>query len=84
MTGTFFRDEQYARAVERFYGEYVISFRSRNNQVRADIFRQEGQLVAHVSFAPGMTYTSVTDPYWSDLKRYADEQHAELSVRIAA
>ncbi len=82
---SFERDEQFALAVEDFYGEYVITFWSRTQQVRADIFRVSGgHLIAHVSFAPGLTSHTVTDPYLSDLKRYADGLHLPLSLRLAA
>ena len=82
---SFERDEQLAMAVEDFYGEYVTTFWSQTRQVRADIFRVSGgHLIAHVSFAPGYTSYTVTDPYLSELKRYADTLHAPLSLRIAA
>lgn len=66
-------DDKFAADVGSFYGKYKGTFMSANNQVRADLFEKGDWLVAHVSFAKGYQSWSVTDAYFSDLKRYANE-----------
>jgi hypothetical protein len=69
-----FQEEQaFAEDVKGFYGKYHSTFRSENEQVIAHLFEREGWLVAYVSFAPGFDGATVTDPYWSELRRYAEE-----------
>ena len=76
------RDEQFASDVGSFFGEYVGTFTSANAQVRADIFKEEKTLVAHVSFAAGFTSGSVTDPYLGELKRFAAEKGFAEHLRL--
>jgi hypothetical protein len=56
------------------FGEYVITFISRSGQVRADLFRKRGVVIAHVSFPTGLNAGRTTDPYVSELWNYAREQ----------
>jgi len=70
----FAHEETVADDVRSFYGQYHSTFRSANGQVIAHLFERDGWLVAHVSFAQGFDAANVTDPYWSELNRYA-EQH---------
>lgn len=66
------RDEKFASEIGSFYGEYIGTFTSQNKQVRADLFKRNKGLVAHVSFAKGYRSWTVTDPYLGELKRYAE------------
>jgi hypothetical protein len=56
------------------FGEYVITFISRTGQVRADLFRKRGVVIAHVSFPTGLDPTNATDAYYAELWNYAREQ----------
>lgn len=78
----FKRDDDFARSVEGFFGEYVSTFTSPNNQVRADLFKDGSGLVAHISFAAGVTSGSATDTYLSELQRYADELGFKSQLRL--
>jgi hypothetical protein len=55
------------------FGEYMITFVSRRGQVRADLFRKRGAVIAHVWFPTGLDAGSYTDPYVSELRNYARE-----------
>lgn len=76
------RDEKFAVEVGSFFGEYLGTFTSANEQVRADVFKEDDVLVAHVSFAKGFTSGSVTDPYLGELKRFADENGFTGHLRL--
>jgi hypothetical protein len=76
------RDEKFASEVGPFFGEYVGTLTSANAQVRADIFKEEETLVAHVSFATGFTSGSVTDPYLGEIKRFAAEKGFAEHLRL--
>ncbi len=78
----FERDEEFAKEVENYFGEYVSTFRSKSNQVRADLFKEGDGLVAHVSFAQGFTSGSVDDPYLTELKAFADEKGLGSNFRL--
>jgi len=77
----FQKDQVFADEVKGFYGNYHSTFRSANEQVTAHLFERNGWLIAHVSFAPGFDAASVTDPYWSELNRYAKEQGFEGKLK---
>lgn len=64
-------DRRLAAEVERAFGEYLTTFTSDRGQVRADLFRRGGVVVAHVSFPTGLDAGTVTDPYVSALWDYA-------------
>jgi hypothetical protein len=66
-------DRRLAADVGGAFGEYLITFISDRGQVRADLFRRSGAVVAHVSFPTGLDAGSVTDPYVSALWDYARE-----------
>ena len=55
------------------YGEYLGTFVSQHGQVRVDLFRRGDRLDAHVSFPTGLTGSTVTDQYVSDLWDFASE-----------
>ena len=69
----FLTDEHLIDEAERVFGDYLTTFTSRTGQVRADFFRVDRELQAHVSFPTGLDATSVTDGYLSDLWNYARE-----------
>src|ERR1700677_4309568 len=55
------------------FGEYLITFLSDGGQVRADLFRKDKFVIAHVSFPTGLYAGNVTDRYYSILLDYARE-----------
>jgi hypothetical protein len=70
----FHKDEGYAAEVGTAYGEYLVTYKSPRGQVRADLFRKpDGRVEAHVSFPGGIFASGVTEPYVTDLWRYAEE-----------
>lgn len=76
------RDENFAAEIGSFFGEYLGTFTSANDQVRADLFKEKSGLVAHVSFAEGFNPQNVTDAYLGELKHYADEQGYTGRLRL--
>ncbi len=75
---SFVVDQKYAADISKewgnYWGEYIVSYTSPNAQARAYLFREaDGRVVAHVSFPPLVFASSVTDPYYTDLLRYAEE-----------
>lgn len=79
---SFRRDDDFARSVEGFFGEYVSTFTSTNNQIRADLFKDGTALVAHVSYSDGVNSSTATDAYLSELKRYAHELGFDSRFRL--
>lgn len=68
-------DKTYAAEVGSVFGEYLTTFVSEpRGQVRADIFRKGRHVEAHVSFAPGIVASGVTEPYVSALWEYARKE----------
>ncbi|MGD1100466.1 MAG: hypothetical protein ABSA59_00235 [Terriglobia bacterium] len=78
----FQQDVAFADEVGQFYGKYLSTFHSDTDQVRADIFKQNGQLVVHVSFPTGLKPEEVTEAYVSELYGYAKEYGFEGKLRI--
>lgn len=71
----FQRDEKYAAEVRSVFGEYLTTFVSEpRGQVRADIFRTNNRVVAHISFPTGIAAGDVTEPYMSALWDYARKE----------
>jgi hypothetical protein len=70
----FQKDMKYAAEIGRVYGEYLVSYTSKSGQVQADIFRNGNIVEAHVVFSRGLSVSNTTDPYVTDLRRYAEEQ----------
>jgi hypothetical protein len=64
------------------FGYYLTTFFSKQGQVRADIFRRGKLVEAHVSFAPGVKATTVTDPYIVALWDYAREEGVADKFRV--
>lgn len=64
------------------YGEYLGTFTSEHGQVRADLYRKEDQLEAHLSFPTGLSGSTVTDPYVDELWDYAHEHGFEERIEL--
>ena len=81
----FLQDHLFAELTSGVYGNYFSTFRSQNEQVIAHLFERGGWLVAHVSFAPGFSASTVTDPYWGELHRYARDHGFgdKLQIRLS-
>jgi hypothetical protein len=62
-----FQDED----VEALYGKYLGTFISERGQVRADLFDEGPQVIAHVSFPTGLDITNAEDRYLTELRSYA-------------
>lgn len=75
-------DVAYDDEVGQLYGKYLSTFDSDTGQVRALIFEQNGQLVAHVSFPTGLKPEEVTDAYSGKLYRYAKDNGFEGKLRV--
>ena len=69
----FLADQAFASEVADGFGTYLTTFTSRTGQVRADFFKVGPEVRVHVSFPTGLEATSVTDPYLSEVWRYAQE-----------
>lgn len=74
----FQRDERYAAEIGNRFGEYLTTYVSQPaGQVRAYIFQNRGQVIAHVSFPKGVPATDVTEPFMNQLWNYARENKIE-------
>ena len=69
----FQQDVAFADEVGQTYGNYHSTFRSQTGQVLAQLFEQNGRLIAHVSFPTDLKPEEVTDAYVGELNRYATE-----------
>jgi len=69
----FLVDREMAEDAGSSFGKYLITFRSNQGQVRADLFRRGSVVEAHVWFPTGLDAATVTDPYVSELWNYARE-----------
>ncbi len=78
----FQHDAAFAAEVKTFFGDYVGTFKSEHRQVRADIFKSGGSLVAHVSFPTGLNAARVTDNYMGELKTIATKQGLTENLKI--
>jgi len=75
-------DTEYENKIRGFFGKYVSTFHSKNGQVLAQLFEQNGQLVAHVAFRKGLKPEKVTDTYYNELQGYAEKQGFPGKLRI--
>ncbi len=75
-------DSRMTGDVGGWFGEYMITFVSRSGQVRADLFRKRGVVIAHVWFPTGLDAGRATDPYYSELWDYAREQGFSDQFRV--
>jgi hypothetical protein len=78
----FQQDVSFADEVGQTYGKYHSTFHSQTGQVLAQLFEQNGWLVAHVWFSTDLKPEEVTDPYWTELNQYAKEQGFEGKLRV--
>ena len=78
----FLTDKKFARAVKSHYGDYLATFESDSQQVRADVFRQGDWLVAHVSFPTGLDISRVNDKYVAELQSYASQKGFSEKFRL--
>ena len=78
----FQQDVAFAGEVGKTYGKYHSTFHSQAGQVIAQLFEQNGRLVAHVSFPTGMKPEEVTDAYVGELNRYAAEHGFADKLKI--
>ena len=78
----FEQDSSVATATGGLLGSYVGSFRSMTGQVLAYLFEQDGWLIAHITRPTGVKLEELTDPYISELHRFAREQGFEGKFRI--
>ncbi len=75
-------DTEFAAEIGQDYGDYLSTFISEHQQVRADIFRRGDHLEAHVSFLTELDATNVTDRYVSILREYARQQGFEGRLQL--
>lgn len=78
----FEQDVVFADEIGQRYGRYHSTFHSQTGQVLAQLFEQNGRLVAHVSFPTDLKPEEVTDAYASELNRYAKEHGFEGKMRM--
>jgi hypothetical protein len=78
----FQQDIAFADEVGQVYGKYHSTFHSQTGQVLAQLFEQNGRLVAHVSFPTGLKPEEVSDAYSSELNRYAKEHGFDGKLKI--
>ena len=78
----FQEDVALADEVGQVYGKYYSTFHSQTGQVEAPVFEQNGRLVAHVSFRPGLKPENVTDAYVGELNRYAADHGFAGKLRL--
>ncbi len=75
-------DTRLETEVGRIFGDYLATFFSERGEVRADLFRIEDRLEAHVSFPTGLDALRVNDRYMSDLSEYAREHEFEGRLHL--
>ncbi|HXE54131.1 MAG TPA: hypothetical protein VN541_14005 [Tepidisphaeraceae bacterium] len=78
----FTQDVSFAGEMGQTFGKYHSTFRSKTGQVLAQLFEQNGRLVAHVSFAADLKPEDVTDGYVGELNRYASDHGFSGKLRI--
>jgi hypothetical protein len=75
-------DAMLAAEPGQVFGQYISTFDSVHGQVRADLFRVDDRLEAHVSFRHGFDASNVTDRYVSELWRYARDNGYADRLRL--
>jgi hypothetical protein len=78
----FVKDLAVAEEVGNVFGEYDSTFTSDTGQIRAELFRRGGTMIAYVSFAPGWNAQNATDKYLAQLQRHADDAGFPGKLRI--
>lgn len=79
---SFQHDAAFAAEIKTYFGDYVGTFESEHRQIRADMFKSGGSLIAHVSFPTGLSAGRVTDRYLGDLREIAMQQGLPEKLRI--
>lgn len=79
---SFQHDAAFAAEVKTYFGDYVGTFESEHRQIRADVFKSGGSLVAHVSFPTGLSAARVTDNYMGELRTIATKQGLAEKLKI--
>jgi hypothetical protein len=70
----FQRDANFAAEIGPAYGEYLVTDTGASGRMHAHLFRNWGRVQAYVSYPPGVPWGEVTEPFYSELWRYAREQ----------
>ena len=78
----FTQDQTYADKVGNAFGTYHSTFRSKANQVEAQLFERNGWLIAYVSYPGGLKAEEVTDSWVSDLRAFAKDKNFEDRLKI--
>lgn len=78
----FQQDVVFSDEVGQIFGQYHSTFHSQTGQVEAQIFEQNGELVAHVRFPNFRSPAEVTDAYFSELNQYAAQEGFAGKMRI--
>jgi hypothetical protein len=78
----FAKNPTIAEEVGDVFGEYDSTFTSDTGQVRAELFRRGGSMIAYVSFASGWNVQNITDKYLAQLERHAAEAGFPGKLRI--
>jgi hypothetical protein len=73
-----FKDSEFAAR----FGEYLGTYISSSEQVRADLCKQDTGLTAHVYFLNGLHYDDVTDPWFVELNQIARQHGFKRIFRI--
>ena len=62
------------------YGVYVGKYVSEHAQVKAELFRENGNLAAHLSYNQAMPLNEFTDAFRADLEQLANERRLALKI----
>ena len=73
-------DTQYAGIAIPGYGEYLGEYESDHAHATAKLFRQNGRLVAYLTYDKRLTPEQISDAYRADLARLAGEKGLTLQV----
>ncbi len=77
-----FLQEPDMREVDQAYGNYQSTFLSATGQVRVDLFKSGGWLLAYVTFPTGLDADRATDPYVGQLWDYARDHGFDKQLKI--
>jgi hypothetical protein len=67
-------DKVVKQEYSRFFGKYIGTYYSARGQVRADLFDDGSQVVAHICFPTGLSLSTVEDRFVTILRKYAASQ----------
>jgi hypothetical protein len=60
-----FHDENPAQFPQQ-WGDYIISYRSENDEVLFHVFMKDNRTKAHIRFAEGIDFANVEDPVYME------------------